>query len=99
MQRILLVCSQGMSTSILVQKMQNEAKEQGIEVLIEAHANASLENQKGNWDVCLLGPQIRYAKKQVQAALDDIPTDIINMQAYGMGDGKAVLKQAFELMQ
>ena len=32
MKKILLVCSAGMSTSLLVTKMRNSAKEKGIEV-------------------------------------------------------------------
>lgn len=32
MKNILLVCNAGMSTSMLVQKMQTAAKEQGLEV-------------------------------------------------------------------
>ena len=34
MKNILLVCNAGMSTSMLVQKMQAAAKEQGIECLV-----------------------------------------------------------------
>ena len=36
MKNILLVCNAGMSTSMLVQKMQAAAKEQGIEATIQA---------------------------------------------------------------
>ena len=36
MKKILLVCSAGMSTSLLVNKMKNAAKEMDVEVEIEA---------------------------------------------------------------
>ncbi len=97
MKRILLVCSAGMSTSILVEKMKEEAKNRGQEVIIEAKANGGLEQYRGQWDCCLVGPQIRFAKDQVQKALE-IPTEVIDMQVYGMGYGAKALDQAFSLI-
>lgn len=96
MKRIILVCSAGMSTSILVEKMKEEAKKQEIEVKIEAKANGGLEQFRGEWDVCLVGPQIRFAKNQVQKALE-IPTEVIDMRVYGMGDGAGALEQALNM--
>lgn len=96
MKRIILVCSAGMSTSILVEKMKEEAKKQEIEVKIEAKANGGLEQFRGEWDVCLVGPQIRFAKDQVQKALE-IPTEVIDMRVYGMGDGAGALEQALNM--
>lgn len=98
MKKIILVCSAGMSTSILVSKMQKAAEEKGIEAKIEAHANASLERFVGEWDCCLVGPQIRFAKDKVQASLGGIPTEVIDMKVYGMGDGPAALQQAIDLI-
>lgn len=98
MKRILLVCSAGMSTSILVNKMLKAAEEQGIEVKIEAHANNALSQHAGNWDVCMVGPQIRFAIDSVQKALD-IPTEVIDMRVYGLADGAAALKRALEMIE
>ncbi len=41
----MLVCSAGMSTSMLVNKMREAAKQQGIETTIDATAEAGLANQ------------------------------------------------------
>lgn len=97
MKRILLVCSAGMSTSILVEKMKKAAEEKGIEVKIEAKANGGLEQYRGEWDCCLVGPQIRFAKDQVEKALE-VPTEVIDMRVYGMGDGAAALEQGLNLI-
>ena len=60
MQRILLVCSAGMSTSLLVTKMEKEAQKRGLDTKIWAvSTDAALRNME-EADVVLLGPQIRF---------------------------------------
>ena len=46
MKRILLVCSAGMSTSLLVSKMQAAAKAQGIDCTINAVGEAELKKHE-----------------------------------------------------
>ncbi|KRL04094.1 PTS system cellobiose-specific transporter subunit IIB [Liquorilactobacillus hordei DSM 19519] len=98
----MLCCAAGMSTSMLVAKMQGAAKEQGKEYDIFA-VSASEVDQKlveKEIDVVLLGPQIRYMKNDINKKLvgKNIPMDVIDMQAYGMMNGAKVLKQAEDLM-
>ena len=99
---IMLCCAAGMSTSMLVAKMQGAAKEQGKEYDIFA-VSASEVDQKlveKEIDVVLLGPQIRYMKNDINKKLvgKNIPMDVIDMQAYGMMNGAKVLKQEEDLM-
>jgi PTS system cellobiose-specific IIB component len=98
MKHILLVCNAGMSTSMLVKKMQNEAKASNIEVSIEAKVLAEAKKDLANYDCILLGPQIRYELKNVKGMAGDLPVDVINMQDYGMMNGKKVLKTALKMM-
>jgi PTS system cellobiose-specific IIB component len=98
MKRILLVCSGGMSTSILVNKMKEEAAIREIECVIEARGNSNLEELKGKWDCCLVGPQIRFAMQKIKEDLE-VPTEVIEMQTYGMANGKKALDQALELLK
>lgn len=58
--KIMLACSAGMSTSLLVTKMEDAAKENGIEAKIWAISEVNLKNEIENCDVLLLGPQVRY---------------------------------------
>ena len=60
MKQILLVCNAGMSTSMLVKKMQQSATERGIEVSIEAKSITEAKKNIHEADVILIGPQIRY---------------------------------------
>ncbi len=90
---ILLVCSAGMSTSLLVTKMENAAKEQGKEYKIWAVPEAEAGNHISKADVVLIGPQMRFWKKDAEklAKPYGIPVDVINTVDYGMNDGTKVL--------
>lgn len=98
MKKILLVCNAGMSTSMLVKKMQTVAESEGKEVEIEAKSLTEAKNNLGGVDVILVGPQIRYELNNVKAIANDIPVEAINMQDYGMMNGKKVLEQALKLI-
>ena len=102
MKKILLVCCAGMSTSLLVTRMEKEAKTQGIDAKIWATSEANLEKELGDdgADVILVGPQIRYLMNNIKKATNNsIPVELIDMRTYGMMDGKAVLKQGLDAIE
>jgi len=100
MKKILLACSAGMSTSLLVAKMEEAAKNRGLEVSIWAvsqdKANADMEKA----DVLLIGPQMRFLKKKFEKTAGEvgIPLEVIDSMAYGRLDGEAVLNRALDLI-
>lgn len=96
--KILLLCSGGMSTSILMKKVKEAAAAEGVEVTIEAHPTMSAKNHVGKWDVCLIGPQVRFDFEMVKGIID-VPVEVIDMLHYGMADGKSVYKQACRLVE
>jgi PTS system cellobiose-specific IIB component len=96
--KIFLLCSAGMSTSLLVNKMKEAAKKQGYECYIAASPLANLKDVKDEADVILLGPQVRFDKERVEKEAQNIPVSVIDMVAYGMMDGEKVLNQARELL-
>ncbi len=67
----MLVCSAGMSTSLLVTKMQKAAEAKGLEADIFAvsasEADQHLESKDVN--VLLLGPQVRFMKGDFEKRL------------------------------
>lgn len=100
MKKILLVCSAGMSTSMLVKKMQDTANKEGKDYEVEALALSEAKTKVDEVDVILLGPQVRFQKAQVEkVANGKVPVDVIDMQQYGMMDGEGVLKHAESLME
>lgn len=103
MKTIMLVCAAGMSTSLLVTKMRKAAETKGTEADIFAISASEFDGtlEKKNVDVVLLGPQVKFMKKQFEpkCASKNIPIDSINMQYYGMMNGEKVLEQAITLIE
>lgn len=100
MKNILLACSSGMSTSLLVSKMKEAAEEKGIDVNIWAVAQDKAVSELEKADVLLIGPQMRFMKKKYEeeAKKTGVPVDVIDPVAYGRVDGNAVLEKALELI-
>ena len=99
---IMLICNAGMSTSMLVTKMQKAAETQGMDVDIFAIAAAEATNklEQRKIDTVLLGPQVRFMQKQFEEKLTPlgIPVEVINMTDYGMMNGEKVLNQAVSMI-
>ena len=98
MKKIVLLCAAGMSTSLLVSKMQAAAKEEGYECSIAAYSLNELAVQGPTADCILLGPQVRYQQDKVKAAFPEKPVAVIDMRLYGMMKGREVLDAAKEMM-
>ncbi|MFD1067630.1 PTS sugar transporter subunit IIB [Oceanobacillus locisalsi] len=100
MKKILLACSAGMSTSLLVKKMEEAAEAQGVEVNIWAVAQDKALTELEKADVLLIGPQMRFMKKKLAPIAEQtgVPLDIIDPMTYGRVDGGAVLNQALEMI-
>ena len=99
---IMLICNAGMSTSMLVTKMQKAAETQGLDVDIFAIAAAEATNklEQRKIDTVLLGPQVRFMQKQFEEKLTPlgIQVEVINMTDYGMMNGEKVLNQAVSMI-
>ena len=101
--QIMLVCAAGMSTSLMVNKMQKVAEERGLAATIFAVPVSEAEDylSEKKVDVLLLGPQVRYLLEDLQEKLASkgIPVDVIPMTDYGMMKGDKVLDMAESLMK
>lgn len=58
MKKIVLLCASGMSTSMLVKKMQEAAKVENFACEIAAYSAAEAVEKASDADVVLLGPQV-----------------------------------------
>lgn len=101
MKKILLCCAAGMSTSLLVTKMRSAAKEIGVETTIEAVAVDKFRDYVKEYDVFLLGPQVRFKKGDLEKIAKEYNKnlDVINMMDYGTMNGKKVLEHALTLIK
>lgn len=65
MKKIVLLCASGMSTSMLVKKMQEAAKAENYDCEIAAYSAAEAVEKASDADVVLLGPQV-FLKTKLQ---------------------------------
>lgn len=98
---ILLCCAAGMSTSLLVTKMEKTSVELGDQDKIWAVPGDVVHKHIDNADVLLLGPQVRYMLPQLKKLGEQkgIPVDVINTVHYGTCNGAEVLKFAKSLVK
>ncbi|MBM6688094.1 PTS sugar transporter subunit IIB [Collinsella ihumii] len=97
--KVLLVCAAGMSTSMLMKKMEAYAKDNGIDLEIAARSFSELKNPADDgYDCILIGPQISYQKDKVVAKAQGLPVDIIPMKDYGRQNCPAIFEQIDKIL-
>ncbi len=90
--KILLVCSGGMSTSILMNKMKQYAQDNGFDVEIDAVGTGAYEEVADQYEIICLGPQIAYRRGQIQETVD-IPVISIEPRTYAFADSEKLFAQ------
>lgn len=92
---IILMCNEGMSTSIVASKMRKYAESQGCNLQVYAISLGNLRLEYPKADLILLGPQLLYMAETI---IDDIhhhcPVVAIDPQHFSKLDGKAVIEAA-----
>ncbi|MDQ0151088.1 PTS sugar transporter subunit IIB [Eubacterium multiforme] len=95
--RIMLVCAGGMSTSILVLKMQEACKKQNIKNEIWAIDYCSIKRYVGKVDIVLIAPQIANYISDIQHIMKkETKVYKIEEQAYGLMNGEKILESAMK---
>ena len=99
--KVLLVCSQGMSSAIAAKALQEAAQKKGWEVtVIECSTQAFAEEIKNGYAIGMVAPQIRHRfdvlKQQADAA--NVPCVLIKPQGYTPLGGSKLLAQIEEVL-
>ena len=84
-------CAAGMSTSILMKKMEQYANDQGIDLDIKAVGLMDYQDYAQEYDVILLGPQVSYKLDSVKETVSK-PVATIPAMDYAMGDCKNIFQ-------
>lgn len=97
--KMLLVCNLGMSTSLLVEKLKEAAKAQGLEVDVDAVPFDKVVLYANSIDILLLGPQVRYLVPKFRDQYGDKISVIeaMNMSDYALLKADNILKDALDL--
>ena len=90
--KVLLVCAAGMSTSILMKKLEKHAADQGIDFEIHATGFQNASAECAGCDCVLMGPQVSYQKDNVAQAVAPIPVAVIPPADYGIGNCANIFK-------
>ena len=96
--KILLVCAGSMSTVILMKKKKKYASENEIELKIKAVSIMNYDKYCKDFDVILVGPQVRYMFRSIQKK-SQIPCAVMDSLAYGLQNCPIIMKQAFDLIE
>lgn len=81
--KILLACSMGLSTSLLIEKLKEEGVKRGLDLEVDAVTYQVVNQFVDTTDILLLGPQIRYLVKKFR---DDYGEKISVIEAMDMSD-------------
>ncbi len=99
MRRIVLFCAGGMSTGMLVKKMEKYAAQIGYECQIEAYGKEMAKTKAPGADIVLIGPQIRFAEKEVRANVPaEIPMFVMEMRDYGAQRADVFIEKCREIL-
>jgi len=93
---ILVACTAGVTSNLVVSNMQKAANEQQLNINIKAVPETAVANEINKFDVLLVSPQISLAKME-KVVGDKIPIAAIHTAYYSTVDGEAILKQAADL--
>ena len=96
--KILLVCAGGMSTSMLMKKMEAYWKEQGVELTIKAVGLSAYQDECSQFDIVMLGPQVSYRLKEVKENTG-LPTAAIESFDYAIANCPNIMKLAKKLYE
>lgn len=94
--KILLLCTAGISTTFLVQKMREQASKLGMAAQIWSCSSHESSQEIDKADVILLGPQLRYLLRKVELLANGKPVRVLDMRTFGSMDGKQALSIAID---
>ncbi len=99
--KLLFVCSGGMSSQIVVDALQAEAKKEAMELDVCAIGSNGFEEKiKEGFDAAMVAPQIRHRYKELKQMADEagVPCDLIEPFNYSPLGSKKLLLQLKKLI-
>lgn len=94
--KVLMVCSGGMSSSIVVKALKQEAERQGVELDIKAVGTGEFADEvKEDYDYALVAPQVKHRYADYKASADEagVPCEMIPPRGYTPIGAPGLIKQ------
>lgn len=96
--KVLLVCAGGMSTGLLMKKMEAYAQDNDIDLTINAVGLSEYEEVYTNYDIVLVGPQVSYRLAEIKENTK-LPCDTIPSLDYAVANCANIMKLATKLYE
>ena len=98
--QITLACAAGMSTSLLVSKMEKYVAEQELDIKIISIPETQFDAYLAETDVLLLGPQVSFLEDKYRELFNGTKVKVttIPILEFGRMDGEKVVKRALSLL-
>ena len=99
MRKLLFACTAGMSTRLLIPRMREEISSRELDLEMAALSLSEALDAAPDADVVLLGPQIAYARTELERAVHGkVPIGVISMADFGHLNVAHILDQALDLL-
>lgn len=96
---IILTCNEGMSTSIMANKMRKYAEACGYALNVYAINIGRIEEEYQKADLILLGPQVVYMQESIMKNIANAcPVVAINAEYFSKLDGKSAIEDAVVIL-
>lgn len=101
--KVLMVCSGGMSSAIVVKAVEKEAEKKGLPIQLTAVGTGEFERilRGGDYQVVLVAPQIRHRYQGFEEVAKElnVPIGLISPQGYTPLGGSKVIQMILEMNQ
>ena len=97
MLKITLACAGGMSSSLLVKRLEQAAQAIDLEISVRAIGQGRIAQYREETDILLIAPQVKYTFKGTQKQFPDLKMMVIESRSYGMMDAEKILQAALAL--
>lgn len=91
MKKIVLLCAMGMSTSLLVRKLEKQAEKEGFLCEISAYSAFDVDEFPEDTDLIVLGPQVRHRLQEFRDKNPGKAVIALDAVLYGMMDAEKIL--------
>ena len=96
--KILLACSAGMSTSLLEKTLNEHMAQQNVKGEAVAYDSGKAKTLIDEFDVILLGPQVRFMLNDFKEIAKGKPVGVIEPADYAMARAKPIFELAKKLL-
>lgn len=97
MKKVFICCMSGVTTGLLVQKIELEVSKRELPLEVEALPINVLVERLSEADAILLSPQVAFVQSGIREA-SDVPLASIDPDVYARADVAAIVDAALELL-